>query len=126
MPNVLPYQYNSQSALKRGMLSPPEQLLNYLAPTQDTEYGDILPLARGRNGRTRMAMPNFLRGSLTEAVRAFELPGQVARGEVTPTPQNATDMALGLAGVGMGMMRSPGSLGVFGGINSKTADMAAL
>jgi hypothetical protein len=40
-------------------------LHNWLAPAPDTEYGDVLPLARDtKTGEIRMAMPNMLRTPL--------------------------------------------------------------
>lgn len=94
---------------------------------EDPRAGTIVPLRRNADGTLSLAVPNLVRDAVSGLASAISLPGQVASGEVAPTPQGATQMALALAGGGLGLGDAPeGALGIFAGRNAATADTGKL
>lgn len=86
------------------------------------EYGSILPFRKGKDGvEWGLLYSDAVKG----AVDAFTAPGRALKGQEM-APQDAFDFTLNMAGGGMAAKRPAGSLGTFGGVNSKIADKAKL
>src|SRR5678815_4158432 len=66
------------------IITPAQRVQNFLAPAPNTQYGDVLPLARGPDGALRLAMPNMVRESLQSTARLMNVPfgGDVQPGDM--------------------------------------------
>lgn len=83
----------------------------FLAADPNSEYADILPLARTKgSNKLRLALPSGMRQFANDLLDVLSTPDT----GVSPDPAAATNMMLGLAGSGMGVPRPAGSFGTFG------------
>jgi hypothetical protein len=82
------------------IITPAQRVQNFLAPAPNTQYGDVLPLARGPDGSLRLAMPNMVRDSLQSTMRLMNVP---FGGDVLPQDV----LAAGMSGsLGAGVLRN--------------------
>jgi hypothetical protein len=69
-------------------------------PDKDTYYGTLMPVAREPSGAKRLGAPLVLQ----DLAKLIPIPGQIARGQIAPSPENLAplgrDMALQFAGGG--------------------------
>lgn len=93
-------------------------------------YGQVLPLRRKNSAGAgaEWAVPGVVRGMINDLALAVTAPGNALAGKYTPDQlmQIAPRMGVTLAGLGLGMPKPSGALGVFGGKLAKTANLAKL
>ena len=82
------------------IITPAQRIQNFLAPAPNTQYGEVLPLARGPDGSLRLAMPNMARESLQSTARLMNVP---FGGDVLPQDVFAAGMG---GSLGAGVLRN--------------------